>query len=66
MQKRSVPNRAAGCGPKAKRPKASIRYRLWAAKVQYGMQIASIFSCVFKHPHAWEQFYAASDNNEAL
>ena len=34
---------------------------LWSAKMQYSVRIGSIFSCLFPHPHAWEQFYAASE-----
>ena len=53
----------AGRKPKGRKPAyVTNDANLWAAKVQYGMQIASIFSCVFPHPHALEQFYAASDN----
>jgi len=34
---------------------------LWSAKMQYSVRIGSIFSCLFPHPHAWEQFFAASE-----
>ena len=32
---------------------------MWSAKLQYSMRIGSIFSCLFPHPQAWEEFHTS-------
>ena len=33
---------------------------IWSAKLRYSMRIGRIFSCLFPHPQAWEEFHTAS------